>query len=145
MSKRQEIMDLVDAKFKTISIAKGFSSDLGNNVFEFRDSPIADEELPALSYGDISDDINDEETGNHNLNLDVEISATGSTSPAAMREMIQDVLTAFAPKKADSALRALIIGAAYLGSDMFIEHEKKKYMKSRITFEISYQTDDWDI
>lgn len=144
-TKRQQIIDIYDAKFKAITIANGYSSDLGNNVFEFREAPIADEELPALSYGDTSDDIGDEEVGNHNLDIDVEISAAGSSSPAAMREMIQDALKAFKTTKDDSVLKALIVGAAYLGSDMFIEHEKKKYMKARIKFGILYQTDDWEI
>jgi len=138
---RQSIVDLIDTNFKTITVVNGFSSNLGNNVFQFRDPPLADEELPALSYGDVSDIIGEEDEGEHNLEISVEITASGTTSPSAMRDMIQDVLTAYKLCEESS----LIAEINYFDSELFPEMAKKKYMKARIRFGIKYFTEIFEI
>ena len=51
---RESIMSALDARLKTITVLNGYASDAGDNVFDWREDPLQDDELDALEYRDIS-------------------------------------------------------------------------------------------
>jgi len=54
---RQSIFDEVESRFKTITIANGYRTDLGNHVLKWREvSTITVPELPAVSIGDTQEE-----------------------------------------------------------------------------------------
>ena len=55
---RKRIMDALETRLEAITIALGYKTDMGNNVFRWRDTerdPIAKDELPALNFADEDD------------------------------------------------------------------------------------------
>jgi hypothetical protein len=100
MSKRQDIIDAVKTRLGTIKVTGGYYSNLGNNIYEWRDtdsSPIPVGNLPAINLKDSDVDIYTEVIGkwNHYMTLGFEIYCTHLTDVATeIRKLIADVLKA---------------------------------------------------
>ena len=140
---RQSIIDLLDTYFKAITTDNGYSLDIDDNVFEWQDHDLAESEVPAIIFRDTGDVSDDEDERLHNLEIEVAVVAKGSTSPATMRELMKDVLTAFSQIEAQSTVK--IIGAGYTGSVSEIDRDNKRWAESVMRFIVQYQTDYWEI
>ncbi len=140
---RQSIIDAIDTQLKTILIANGYDTDLGSNVFEWRQVPLQESELPALIYRDVTSEIEiivlDRHT--HILNLEVEVKTQpGSTSGSLARKMIADVIKAIG---VDHTWGALAIKTDPVSSEIVFEQHEKIITGAIINFEITYRTDLW--
>jgi hypothetical protein len=95
-SKRQTIVDAIDARFKTILVSPGgYETNLGANVFPWKTTPFTDDELPGLAYRDL-DETNDISIGQweHAMMLEIDIHVFSETDAmAALRAAIKDVVT----------------------------------------------------
>jgi hypothetical protein len=126
----------------TISIAHGFSFNIGNNVFEWRDTPLADSEFPAIIIRDPTEGMIDEDENLHQLDLEVIlIPAPGDDSPESLRNKKQDVLNAFKLIENET----YVSGAQYIGCENAVDHEKKKFASSLMRFQVIYPTERWGL
>jgi len=139
MSVRQQIIDQLDTNFNLISVAEGYSFDINGHVYEWRDIPLKDEELPAINYRDVFDSIADEDEQEHELTVEVILFAVGTASPAAVRAMIVDILTNFKLIMQEN----FVSGARHINNEMDVEHIKKRYAAAVLTFTITYYTEIW--
>ncbi len=101
MIKRQRIMQELEAVLKTITIANGYNTNIGNKVYEYRETDIADAELPCLLYRD-SDDII-EITHNlalHTLICEITAIEQAGTGLLRIRNIVADVKRAIQTRRA---------------------------------------------
>ena len=128
----------------TISIANGFSFNISGKVFEWRETPFADEELPAIIIRDPAHRLIDENDDVAENELDIEIvllPAPDNESPEDLRNKKQDVMNAFKLIENET----YVTGAQYVDSEIQVEHEKKKFAGSLMRFKVRYATDRWNL
>lgn len=136
---RQQIIDEIDKRLKTIRVSAGYETEAGKYVFEWRDRPMEEGELPGIIYRDLSDPITTDSktTHIHNLNLEVELFASGSDVPTTIRKMIADVNKAIGT---DERWGALAIETIPDSEDMVTEEGSKRLMSAIVRVNISFHT-----
>ncbi len=138
MSARQDIVTVLLGYMNNISIANGYSFDINSNVFEWRTGGLNDTEKPGLVLRDsFSDTV--EGDSEHSLNIEIAIYAEGGTSPATIRAMMQDVLTAF------QQIESSVEGAQFVSTEMEVDHQNKKEASAWLNFNVNYYTNRWEI
>ena len=147
MSKRQDIIDSLNTLFGNISIANGYTFNIGSDVFEWRTTPLPDSKTKALNFWD--DEETCEEEGNllwHDLHIKVNLLCNeGADKAATLRARMQDVLTAFKGILEDTDVIDTVKEAYYVGSTMDVEHADKKETAALMEFVIRYITPLWEI
>ena len=142
MTTRQKIVDKIVGNLKDISIANGYSLDINDHVWEWRDTILSENEIPGIIIRDISDIISDQDEQEHTLIFEiVALASEGNNSTKIIRNLTQDVLTAFSLIEKEN----YICGANYLNSEMEVEQLKKRYAAILMSFSISYFEDIWSI
>src|SRR3989304_4120460 len=90
---RQQIMTAIDTRLKLITVTNGYETNAGNNVYEFWDVALEDDELPAIIWRDGAEDsdllVNT--TQDRTLTIELTLQALGLTAPAILRKLIADV------------------------------------------------------
>src|SRR6266478_147352 len=99
--RRQDIIDAIKSRLQTISTTNGYHTNLGANVFVYRDAPIEPYELPALVVKDYKctkvDELTDVNLSFENWNVFIEVEfvfATSGNSITDVRKGIADVYKA---------------------------------------------------
>ena len=140
----QNIIAKIITNMLTISVANGFSFNISGHVYDWRETPFDDAELPAIIVRDPAHRFTD---GNEDVaenELDIEIllmAAPDNTSPEDLRNKKQDVMNAFKLIENET----YVTGAQYLDSEIQVEHEKKKMAGSLMRFKVWYPTDRWSL
>ena len=137
---RQQIINAVDARLKTITTVNGYNHNLGFNVFEWRDTSLSDPELPALIYRDISCETVYLEAHRHRLHIEVEL-VIKDISASAVRKMIADVLKAVGT---DVQWSLLAINTHPEGDEMMVKQADKIIGGAIVRFAIEFRTVEWD-
>jgi len=136
---RQQLMDAVNTQLKTILTANGYNSQLGRNVFEWREASLEGDELPGIVYRDREEaaavTIGAHE---HRLVLEVVVMLSGEEAPTLVRQMIADVITCIGTDRQWSTLAEDT--APFNDEEIEIEHGGKKYAGISLKFVITYQT-----
>lgn len=93
-SKRQKLVDAIVARMQTISVANGYKTELGANVYDWR-VDFDQDELPALSVCDLIAD-NDWDNPNSRrqiriMPVQLRIFTRSDTLASAVREYMDDV------------------------------------------------------
>lgn len=149
--KRDDIMTAVLARFAGISVANGFYSELGTNVFEWRPKvateggggyvPTEQAELPAVHVRDTQDEVEQADlSGNedHKLTLEVEIAHEATATGATMRKQIEDVRKAIRSDTRWSSL-ALYTDSAMTAETVRIQADRT-FFRTLIRMQIVYTT-----
>lgn len=141
---RQQIIDAIDTRLKTILVVNGYKTNAGQHVYEWRETPLDESLLPAIVYRDVNCDNSFMATGVHfhKMNMEIEVvCAAGTTTPAGAREIIADVVKAIGT---DIEWGNLAINT-YPGIDeMQVEQNDKKIAGILMRFEIHFRTKEWD-
>ena len=95
MSIEQSICNNLSTALNDISIANGYSFDVGGNVFEWRDTDLKKTEVPGIIWRDHLNEFDPDGEESHKLYFHIIVVASGNTSPATIRNMVQDAMTAF--------------------------------------------------
>ncbi len=144
-SKRQDIIDALDTRLRTILTAGGYETDLGSNVFEWRATALQESELPGLIYRDISCEPVENTASLYQeffLNIEVEIiTVSGSTTASQIRKMIADVYKAIGT---DDKWGGLALGTFSDGDEMNIEQAEKIIGGATVSFHVHFATVEWD-
>lgn len=144
-SRRETLIQNIITQLETISVANGYETNIGANVFEWRETPLQESELNCITVRDTNNSTEIAiQKHEHTLNLDVEIFAKNST-PQLMRKAIADVVKCIGVE-AKKATPFTVAQSVKPVSDEVIENDQEKVSFSGILlkFEIEYVTDPWD-
>lgn len=136
-SVRQQIIDAVETRLKTIKTANGYETDIGLNVNVWHTTDFQETELPAIDIRDVSE-VMEVRGGNHICTLTVEIEAkvSGSASGVTMRDILADIIKAVGT---DSTFSNLVQETRPLQNDSFGFGKNDKLIASILmTFEMRY-------
>ncbi len=144
MSKRQQIIDAIKTRLQTIKIANGYSTNIGNNVFEWKHSPVSAEKASGLVFRDVSNTIEIGVLGRFRwkLGIEIEIITAGGTASADIRKMIADVYKAI---NADIFWNGLALNTEQPEDEMQIIQEEKTIAGVLIRFSILYDVPAWEM
>jgi hypothetical protein len=137
---RTRIMEVLDTRLRTILIANNFVTDMGLHVSEWRDHEYRAAELPALKYKDLRSVPEQLAVGvvEHSLEVEIQVTAKGSTSPATMRLMLADVKKAI---MADEYFSQLAEGVILPSDFTEVRQAASKFIEATLTIMILYSTD----
>lgn len=136
---RHLIIDALDTRFKAIKTTASYKTNLGNNIFAWRDlekNPFQISELPGLNYKDVTVE-HEQLTFKSTLNtmsLECDIGVSGGSSAPTLRDCISDI-----EKMIGTVLSVGGILDVELKSDeMDIEHLENKIMMAKVILQIQY-------
>ena len=138
-SRRQRIVDQIKALLATITVANGFKTDVGLNIFEWKGIDFQDTELPGVDVRDPSEEV---ETigGRHFYTLTIEIEAKVSASATTneAREVLADIQTLMGSNQNLGGLAHLVRPV----QNELLDFEKlnNKFGSILIRFEVEYAT-----
>jgi len=138
-TKRQQIVEALDNLLKTILTTNGYETNLGRNVFEWRATPLIENEMPGVVWRDTADTV-DLTIGQHQHNLTFEILlfAQGQTAPSTIRKMMADVVKAIG---SDLTLGGLVEDIKPQSENMGTEQAEKFNAVAVISFIVIYTTE----
>lgn len=134
---RQQLIDALETRLKTIQVANGYETDIGLNVNVWHTTDFQESELPAIDIRDVSESV-EVRGGNHICTLTVEVEAkvSGSTSGVTMRDILADIIKAVGT---DSTFTNLAQDTRPLQNDSFGFGKQDKSIASiQMTFEMRY-------
>jgi hypothetical protein len=155
MGLRQDIIDKIETKFKTILVVNGYHTNLGNNVFVWRPGILQADELPAIVVRDVWDVIDSEgEFGpknvfTHMMQVESEVVAGGASSDKTVRQMIADVHKAIGVddtwdgKAVTTILNNGISESGTPADEMNVQQEGNIIAGAKIRFRVLYRTTKW--
>lgn len=144
MTIRQSIVDAIKAQLLGISTSEGYSFDINGRVTEWRDIPI-DEKTEDRGI-DIRDTVasrtDEEDEQRWLMSVEIELFEVGDTSPAEVRQMTQDIITAVSGVKDEDYVEGVFV----VDAEMDVAKLKHKRISAvMITFGVHYYADDWEI
>ncbi|HLE18673.1 MAG TPA: hypothetical protein VI728_10365 [Syntrophales bacterium] len=139
-SKRQQLIDAIDARFKTIKTTNGYETELGNNVFAWRSSPIEAAELPCLLYRDTNETIELTIGAHiHTLTIETEIITSGGTAIKDIRKMLADIIKCIGADLTWGGIAEDTLPVA--GEDIKIEQQENIITGAKLSFAAQYVTE----
>ncbi|OGP65794.1 MAG: hypothetical protein A3K22_00980 [Deltaproteobacteria bacterium RBG_16_42_7] len=145
---QQQIINAIDARFKTITIANGYNTELGaDKVFEWRETPIYVNNLPVLTYRDTANEkIENGPIGFFRWSLTIEIEveiASGAATLSNIRNVVADILKAAGTDK--GTWNGLAEYTEQPSSALMVKHEENKIAGVKITFSVIYDAPAWQV
>ena len=138
-SRRQQIIDKIKTLLATVTIANGYKTNVGSNVFEWKSIAFQDTEIPGIDVRDPSEEV-ETRGSNHFYTLTIEIEAkvSASTTTNEAREVLADIQTLMGKNLTLDNLAHLVKPI----QNELIEFEKtnKKFGSVLIRLEIEYAT-----
>jgi len=146
---RQQIITAFDTAMKAILVIGGYSSDIGENVFPWRDCAISpdNDELPALVYRDITEEVIPPEEvgfGKHEFKLNIEVQIIceeGVLTPEEMRLLIADVFKAVGTNQ---SWNGLALWTEPISDEIKTVEETNVIGGAKINFQVLYRTKRFD-
>ena len=143
-NKRQQIMDAVKSRLQTITTVNGYNTNLGNNVYEWKETAFAENEMPGIDYHDSRCERFDGVLNRFRwrLNVELEIATQDATAVSDVRKMIADVYKAIGT---DDTWGGLAITTGQPESDeMRVMKEERFIAGALIGMFIIYETSLWE-
>lgn len=139
MTTEQLICTDLDTALKAISIANGYSFNITGKVYEWRDSDLAESDVPGIIWRDYKNEIDPEGEESHVLRFEIVVVAAGNTSPATVRQMVQDAITAFFTLENKAVFPGKKVSGCYLNHvDKAVERNKKRLAAAKIDCYTTY-------
>lgn len=141
-SKRQQVVDALEARLKTITKVNGYASDLGRNVFVWRPLPVPEEVLPCAILRDTVSPTQ-ETFGEHlhRMATEVEVIGAGTDAPEQVRAMVADITKAIGT---DRTFGSLVQEVNPVSEDFQVEQASKKLGSALLRFEVIFTTTPWN-
>jgi hypothetical protein len=140
MSRRQQILEAVVTRLKTITTNNGYLLQIGTKVFDWKLNPLLPADLPAIEVRDREapmELINLAGGMSHQLNMDIIIIASGITAAATARKGLEDIVKAL---QVDRTFGGLV--QVYLPKSTSIEMQQDEQLLAagQFTCELQYYT-----
>lgn len=140
-SVRQRLINAIDAKLRTVTIANGFETDMGNHVFHWKASDFSQSDLPLVEYRDVACDVVEGgPMGLHTFALTMEVevvTAGGSATPTEIRKAIADVYKVIGQ---DVQFGGLAINTEPTGDEIKVDQADRVIGGALIRFKVVYRT-----
>lgn len=137
-SKRQQIVDALATAMATITTGNGYQTDAGANVSTWLIRDLDETELPSIEVRDVGQSVGSAiSTSEWNLNVEIEITAAGTTAPAICRAAMADVYQALG---VDNTLGGLAIRVDSSGDDLTVDQTESKIARGTVAIEVAYRT-----
>ena len=139
---RTQILVAIGTRLLTILTANGYETELGENVFVWRDltrEPFASSELSGIAYNDVSDESEPLtfEKELHRLTVEMTIGASGETVESTLRLIAADLEVAL---NTDRTFGALAMESLLGTNEIAIEHVENKIGILTVPLNIEYTT-----
>ncbi len=138
-SVRQQVIDAIITRIKTITTANGYETDVGNSVFEWHTTDFAEADLPVIDVRDTSESV--EVIGGHHantLNVEVEVKTLGIAGDTEIRDIIADISKAIGT---DTSLGSLVQNTRPVNNEILSAGQQDKKIYSVIVgLEVQYRT-----
>jgi hypothetical protein len=137
---RQTIITDALALAATITVANGYSTTVAK-VSEWRDSPVAEAECPAIDIRDTIDELAEDENWNmHICTLEVRGTVAGASSMTNVRALAGDIIKAF-----DGFQPSGTSGSRYFSSEFERMTDKNDFGGVLVTIYVYYPANTWRI
>lgn len=137
-SVRQRIISSMDNRFKTILVANGYQTDIGEHVFWWKKTPLAQIDLPGMNCRDrrqtksFGAGIYD-----NSLTVEIEAGVLGRAAPEDLRKILADIEKAIAVDETWGQLA----GTTEIGDDeMNLEEDEQRVAGARMILTVEYTT-----
>ena len=141
--KRESVMTAFKNLLRTIMPVNGYSFDVSQNVYDWREAPISSTECPAIICRDIVETIFVAVGLHlHNLKVQMELILMEGVTPAQMRQFIADVTYCLGQHLTLDALVSDI--RPIEGEDIVIEQHENKIGFARMSVIVEYTTEPWN-
>ena len=145
MSVRQHLIDHLKAKIAEVKKINGYNTDLGLNIFEWRDHPLTKDELPGVIIRDsLNRRITPTSIAKFRWALRIEIAVFGRT-PQEIRAGIEDVLKVLRQCEEEKWGGQAEWTTLADGDEMSFERYDIEIGAAIITFDVIYETDMWSM
>jgi len=143
---RQQIVEAIQESLEQITIANGYSSNIGLNVFEWLTEVLDQNELPAVTFRDAGVEVVVYDTFQvkKKIVLDIELivkETKNSVAAKSLRSMINDVLKNM--KIFRDTRNDLIYNMIELGSDATLNQSSRTLAGALLKFELYYITNSY--
>lgn len=141
---RQTLVDNIKTQLQTITTGNGYETNLGSNIFEWRETPIQQSELPGIIFRHINNQRSITFAKDVCvLRLEIEIYTQGL--PAIMQKAIADVIKCIGVEgsKVNPFTVAEVIKFAG-DEEIDASHTEHRFAGVKMTFEIEYIIDPWN-
>lgn len=146
MSKRQQIVDAIETRMKTILTTGGYATNAGQHVFVWRKTPIPETELPSICIYDGECQIYYEETPvglqGHFLTVELVADAKGAAAQVDVRKINADVVKSIGT---DPTWGGLAIDTDLISHGINMEQGDKPIGAGVVQIKISYRTPLWEL
>lgn len=140
---RQQIIDRIKEELQRISVENGYYTELGKNVYEWRDSPLSRDEMPAVVFRDALGYVEPSTFGRIRWVLRVEFGVFGRT-PEETRQALADVLKALKVCEEDR-FGGLALFIEVQQTEMGIERHDIETGAVILTVNITYEAERWSM
>lgn len=137
---RQHIIDDIKDRMESILTPGGYDTDAGQNVFEWREYPVNDDELPCIIIRDKDCPVNQDTNFSHENRLEIEFGIKASSSEE-VRQIFGDIYTAIGT---DLTWNGFAYDTEPVGEDIQMEHESKIVADASLKIIICFRTQKWD-
>jgi hypothetical protein len=138
-SRRQQIIDAIKVLLATVTVANGFKTNVGSNVFEWKSIDFQETEIPGMDVRDPGEEV-ETKGGRHYYTLTIEIEAkvSASTTTKQAREVLADIQTLMGENQNIGGLAHLVRPV----QNELLDFEKgnKKFGTVLLRFEVQYAT-----
>ena len=150
--KRQDLVDAVDTRLKTILTTAGYRTNIGANVFQWREfAAISPSELPCIVFADRSEtpelvNAGRNSTQKRTLTIEYEIIYTGTESKTIMTNLRKGQADIEDAIRTDVKFGNLALWTKPAGTQLGLTDQNTEDMTGILTgsFEIVYQTGFWN-
>lgn len=144
MTRRQQIVNALDARLKSILVINGYGSDLGTTVSAWRTRPMSPTEEMALVYRDTTAPKTAAEVGRHAHTLTVEMSLVvqDDTPAETVRDLIADIVAAIG---SDPRFGGLARWSTLVSDELTVMQDSGHLAGAALTWEITYTTELWEV
>lgn len=146
-SVHQRLVDAITTRFQSILTSGGYNTNLGSNVFKWRDtknSPFQSHELPALNLRDlkIETDPRPSRVQEHRMTVAADaLTSNSATIDTAVRQMASDIKTAIGVDRYWTVTGTqLAFNTEPLDEEMSVEHDGNVAGGVRVRFVVHYRT-----
>jgi hypothetical protein len=137
MNTRQQIVDAIAARVRTITTANGYATDCGKSVEVQRITPLAEKEMPIVCIDDGKASYGEE--GNYMqvaLQVTAEVFMARSGADAYVRAAMNDIIRAIG---LDYRLGGLVEKVIHDSTDIALQQTDFRYVAGQVSFRADYR------
>ncbi len=140
---RQKIISAIDTRLKSILIAGGYETDIGQNVWDWRAESLEEDNLPALIYRDTGTEteFGTFTTFTHKMTVNIMVAVSSTTPMTTIRKIIADIDRAIGM---DDTWGGLALMTIKISDESQVEIDEVKFAGCQVVIEITFRTTAWN-